>query len=69
MRHYSYSDLDMYRDGIMPFRKRLLCKLHLLHCSLCRDHVVQLNKDAELIARMRQIRARGEGSGDKDPRP
>ena len=58
MKHFSYSELDQFRDDEMPFWKYVWCKIHLLNCSVCREQLNLLHSDEDLIKRLRKIHTR-----------
>ena len=66
MNHFSYAELDMCRNKIMPFWKRFLCRCHLRRCAACRDLLEQLEQDEKLIVQIREIHCRENIRKDQD---
>ena len=66
MKHYSYAELDMCRNKIMPLWERILCRWHLRRCADCRDLLEQLEQDEELIVQIREVHCRENFRKDPD---
>lgn len=67
MKHFPYSELDLFSDHEMPFWKYVWCKVHLLHCSACRERLDLLHSDKDLIERLQKIHGRsGHGTSGKN---
>lgn len=52
-RHYSLSELEQYRNRIMPHLSRFRCWFHLFFCKHCRGRLRRLKEDDELVAELR----------------
>lgn len=52
--HYAIWELDQYRNHVMPWFRRIFCRLHLLHCHRCRERLTRLGQDDMLIMDLRK---------------
>ena len=52
-RHYPLSELEQYRNRIMPRLSRFRCWFHLHFCKRCRLRLRRLREDDGLIAELR----------------
>lgn len=52
-RHYSLSDLEQYRNRLMPHLSQFRCWFHLLFCKLCRLRLRRLRENDIFIAELR----------------